>query len=128
MEEKVALAACSGMSPNGLVARVAVHDLAIDDVEILSICMGSTSANVTGFKRMLDKFPIIAINGCEGNCVGKILEQKGVNVVGELNVGDILAETEHKANDAARLDDEGEICVSIVKEQIEKKLNELDFE
>ena len=56
MEEKVALAACSGMSPNGLVARVAVHDLAIDDVEILSICMGSTSANVTGFKRMLDKF------------------------------------------------------------------------
>ena len=44
MEEKIALAACSGMSPNGLVARVAVHDLAIDDVEILSICMGSTSA------------------------------------------------------------------------------------
>ena len=128
MEEKVALAACSGMSPNGLVARVAVHDLAIDDVEILSICMGSTSASVTGFKRMLDKFPIIAINGCEGNCVGKILEQKGVKIVDELNVGDILAETEHKANDAARLDEEGEICVSIVKEVIENKLNELDFE
>ena len=46
MEEKIALAACSGMSPNGLVARVAVHDLAIDDVEILSICMGSTSATL----------------------------------------------------------------------------------
>ena len=128
MEEKIALAACSGMSPNGLVARVAVHDLAIDDVEILSICMGSTSANVTGFKRMLDKFPIIAINGCEGNCVGKILEQKGIKIVEELNVGDILAETEHKANDAARLDDEGEICVSIVKEVIENKLKELDLE
>ena len=119
MEEKIALAACSGMSPNGLVARVAVHDLAIDDVEILSICMGSTSANVTGFKRMLDKYPILAINGCEGNCVGKILEQKGIEIADELNVGDILAETEHKANDAARLDEEGEICVSIVKEVIE---------
>ena len=106
MEEKIALAACSGMSPNGLVARVAVHDLAIDDVEILSICMGSTSANVTGFKRMLDKYPILAINGCEGNCVGKILEQKGVQIIDELNVGDILAETEHKANDAARLDED----------------------
>ena len=117
MEEKIALAACSGMSPNGLVARVAVHDLAIDDVEILSICMGSTSANVTGF-----------INGCEGNCVGKILEQKGIEIVDELNVGDILAETEHKANDAARLDEEGEICVSIVKEVIENKIKEIELE
>ena len=123
MEEKIALAACSGMSPNGLVARVAVHDLAIDDVEILSICMGSTSANVTGFKRMLDKYPILAINGCEGNCV-----QKGIEIVDELNVGDILAETEHKANDAARLDEEGEICVSIVKEVIENKIKEIELE
>ena len=128
MEEKIALAACSGMSPNGLVARVAVHDLTIDDVEVLSICMGSTSANVTGFKRMLDKYPILAINDCEGNCVGKILEQKGIQVIDELNVGDILAETEHKANDAARLDDEGEICVKIVKDVIENKINELDLE
>lgn len=128
MEEKIALAACSGMSPNGLVARVAVHDLAIDDVEILSICMGSTSANVEGFTRVLDKYPILAINGCEGNCVGKILRDKGVDVIDELNVGDILAETEYKANDAARLDDEGEICVKIVKDIIEEKINEFDLD
>ena len=125
MEEKIAWAACSGMSPNGLVARVAVHDLAIDEREILSICMGSTSANSEGFKPMLKKYPILAVNGCEGNCVAEILRQKGVDVVGELNVGDILAETEYKANDAARLDDEGEICVKIVKDKIEDKINEL---
>ena len=125
MVEKIALAACSGMSPNGLVARVAVHDLAIDEAEILSICMGSTSADSEGFKSMLDKYPILAINGCEGNCVAKILRQKDIDVVGELNVGDILAETEYKANDAARLDDEGEICVKIVKEIIEDKIDEL---
>jgi len=126
MEEKIALAACSGMSPNGLVARVAVHDLAIDDLEILSICMGSVSADSEGFQPLIKKYPILAINGCEGNCVTKILKQKGVNVIGELNVGDILAETDYKANDAARLDDEGEICVKIVKDTIEDKIDELN--
>ncbi|MBQ6813137.1 MAG: putative zinc-binding protein [Methanobrevibacter sp.] len=125
MEEKIALAACSGMSPNGLVARVAVHDLAIDDHEILSICMGSTSADDGSFKSMANKYPVLAINGCEGNCVAKILSQKGIDVVGELNVGDILAETDFKANDAARLDEEGEKCVRIVKEIIEDKINSL---
>lgn len=126
MKEKIALAACSGMSPNGLVARVAVHDLAIDDLEILSICMGSVSADSEGFQPLIKKYPILAINGCEGNCVAKILKQKGVNVIGELNVGDILAETDYKANDAARLDDEGEICVKIVKDTIEDKIDELN--
>jgi len=126
MEEKIALAACSGMSPNGLVARVAVHDLAIDNLEILSICMGSVSADSEGFQPLIKKYPILAINGCEGNCVTKILKQKGVNVIGELNVGDILAETDYKANDAARLDDEGEICVKIVKDTIEDKIDELN--
>lgn len=125
MEEKIALAACSGMSPNGLVSRVAVHDLAIDDHEILSICMGSTSADSESFKNMANKYPILAINGCEGNCVAKILNQKGIGVVEELNVGDILSETEYKANDAARLDDEGEKCVEIVKDVIENKIEEL---
>ena len=114
------------MSPNGLVARVAVHDLAIDDLEILSICMGSVSADSEGFQPLIKKYPILAINGCEGNCVTKILKQKGVNVIGELNVGDILAETDYKANDAARLDDEGEICVKIVKDTIEDKIDELN--
>ena len=128
MVEKIALASCNGMSPHGLVSRVAVGDCKKENENIISICMGSTSANVTGFKRMLDKYPILAINGCEGNCVGKILEQKGIEIVDELNVGDILAETEHKANDAARLDEEGEICVSIVKEVIENKIKEIGLD
>ena len=51
-----------------------------------------------------------------------------LQMLDELNVGDILAETEHKANDAARLDDEGEICVSIVKEVIENKIKELELD
>lgn len=125
MENKIALAACSGMSPNGLISRVAVSDLAVDDLELLSICMGATSADNEGFKDMISKFPVLAVNGCEGNCVAKILKQKGVDIIDELNVGDILAETEHKANDVARLDAEGEICVSLVKKAVESKLEEL---
>jgi len=125
MEDKIALAACSGMSPNGLIARVSVADLSVDDQEVISLCMGATSAGSKGFKKLIDLFPVLAINGCESNCVAKILSQQGVEVIDELNVGDILSNTPHKANDVARLDEEGEICVQIVKDTIEDKLKEL---
>ncbi|MCQ2737841.1 MAG: zinc-binding protein [archaeon] len=125
MVKEIALAACSGMSPNGLVARVSVSDLAIDDKHALSICMGSVSADDEGFKSIANEFPVFAVNGCEGNCVGKILRDKGIDVIGEINVGDTLEPTGHRANDVARLDDEGELCVSILKEAIEEKLSEL---
>lgn len=125
MVKQIALASCSGMSPNGLIARVAVSDLAIDDIELLSICMGSVSANDESFKSIATEFPVFAVNGCEGNCVAKILNEKGIDVIGEINVGDTLEPTNHRANDVARLDDEGEICVSILKESIKEKLDEL---
>lgn len=125
MVKQIALASCSGMSPNGLIARVAVSDLAIDDIELLSICMGSVSANDESFKSIATEFPVFAVNGCEGNCVAKILNEKGIDVIGEINVGDTLEPTNHRANDVARLDEEGEICVSILKESIKEKLDEL---
>ena len=125
MVKQIALASCSGMSPNGLIARVAVSDLAIDDIELLSICMGSVSANDESFKSIATEFPVFAVNGCEGNCVAKILNEKGIDVIGEINVGYTLEPTNHRANDVARLDDEGEICVSILKESIKEKLDEL---
>lgn len=125
MVNQIALAACSGMSPNGLIARVSVSDLAVDDKYALSVCMGSVSADDECFKSIATEFPVFAVNGCEGNCVGKILREKGIEVIGEINVGDTLEPTEHRANDVARLDDEGEVCVSIIKEKIELKLDEL---
>lgn len=126
MVKQIALAACSGMSPNGLVARVAVSDLAVDDCELVSVCMGSVSADDESFKSIATEFPVFAVNGCEGDCVAKILKQKGIDVIGEINVGRTLEPTGHVANDVARLDDEGEICVSIIKENIESKLDELN--
>lgn len=48
MAEKIALASCNGMGPNGLVSRVAVGDCKNENENVISICMGSTSADING--------------------------------------------------------------------------------
>ena len=121
-DKKVALAACSGMSPYGLVSRVASTDTVSETDNTISICMGATSADREGFKDLIRKYPILAINGCESNCVNKILKQKGVKVAEAINVTEELEKTDYKPNDVSRLDDEGEICVEIIKEKINEKL------
>ena len=73
--KRYALAPCNGMSPNGLVARVAVGDCRAECENVISICMGSTSADIEGKNdAMLKKQDIIAVNGCVNNCVNAILE------------------------------------------------------
>ena len=127
-DKKVALAACSGMSPYGLVSRVASTDTVSETDNTISICMGATSADRQGFRDLIRKYPILAINGCESNCVNKILKQKGVAVVEAINVKEELEKTDYKPNDVSRLDDEGEICVEIIKEKAEEKLADLKKE
>lgn len=123
MAEKIALASCNGMSPNGLVSRVAVGDCKKENENIISICMGSTSADIDGVNNpMLKKFPIIAINGCSNNCVNKILKNKGINVKQTIEVGEILKPHNISSKDPFRLDDEGEKCVEIIKEEINKTM------
>ena len=81
MVEKIALAPCNGMSANGLVGRVACGDCRAENENVISICMGSTSADIEGNNNeMLRKYPIIAVNGCNGGCVNKILDEKGIAV------------------------------------------------
>ena len=83
MVDKIALAPCNGMSPNGLVSRVAVGDCRNENENVISICMGSTSADIDGRNDgMLRKYPIVAVNGCPNGCVNKILENKGIDVAG----------------------------------------------
>ncbi|KAF5075355.1 putative zinc-binding protein [Methanobacterium aggregans] len=124
-KDKVALAACSGMSPYGLVSRVASTDTASETDNTISICMGATSADRQGFRELIRKYPILAINGCESNCVNKIMKQKGVEVAKTINVMEELEKTDYKPNDVSRLDDEGEICVEIIKEKVKEKLGEI---
>lgn len=87
--------------------------------------MGVTSADRQGFRDLIRKYPILAINGCESNCVNKILKQKGVEVAETINVTEELEKTDYKPNDVSRLDDEGEICVEIIKEKAKEKLKEI---
>lgn len=125
MAEKIALASCNGMSANGLVSRVAVGDCKKENTKVISICMGSTSADTEGKNDdMLRKFPIIAINGCDNSCVNKILNSRGIEVHKTIGVGDVLKEHNAFATDPFRLDNEGERCVEIIKNKINKELEE----
>ncbi|WP_406534344.1 putative zinc-binding protein [Methanobrevibacter sp.] len=123
MAEKIALAPCNGMSANGLVSRVAVGDCRKEHENVISICMGSTSADIDGKNNdALKKYPIIAINGCTNNCVNTILENKGIEVFKTINAADVLDNYDVSANDPFRLDAEAEECVKIIKREIEKSI------
>lgn len=123
---KIALASCNGMSANGLVSRVAVGDARKENEEVISICMGSTSADIEGKNdEMLKKYPIIAINGCGNGCVNKILNNREINVSKTIGVDEVLKNHDASAKDPFRLGDEGEECVKIIKEEINEKINEI---
>ena len=66
-KNKIALAACSGMSPYGLVSRVTSADIVAETDNVISICMGATSADRDGFQNLIKKYPIIVISGCDGD-------------------------------------------------------------
>ena len=120
-EKKYALAPCSGMSPYGLITRVASVDIVKERDDLISICMGATSADREGFKQLIRKYPIVAVNGCEGSCVDKILEQKGVKVAKIINAQEELNSENLKPTDPVRLDENGEKCTLVMK----KKISEL---
>ena len=126
MVDKVALAPCNGMSANGLVSRVAVGDCRKQNDDVISICMGSTSADIEGRNdEMLRKYPIVAVNGCPNACVNKILENKGIDVSGTVAVNEVLKDYQVSAKDSFRLDDEAEECVRIITEELNKTIAEL---
>jgi uncharacterized metal-binding protein len=123
-KNKIALAACSGMSPYGLVSRVTSSDIVSETDNTISICMGATSADREGFQNLIKKYPIISISGCDGNCALKILEQKGVKPIKNINVMNELNKMNLNPTDVSRLDENGEICVEYVKDKIKKELKE----
>ncbi|MBQ8017876.1 MAG: zinc-binding protein [Methanobrevibacter sp.] len=126
MCEKIALAPCNGMSANGLVSRVAVGDCRKENDGAISICMGSTSADIEGKNNeMLKKYPIIAVNGCPNGCVNKILENKGIDVAGTVAVNEVLQDYDVSAKDPLRLDGEAEKCVEIIVDKLNKTIHDL---
>jgi len=122
-KKKYALAPCSGMSPYGLITRAASSDVVKERDDLISICMGATSADREGFKELIKKYPIIAVNGCEGACVDKILLQKGVKVSKIVNAQEELNSANLKPTDPVRLDENGEKCVELMKQKITKLID-----
>lgn len=122
-EKKYALAPCSGMSPYGLITRAVSTDTVKERDDVISICMGATSADREGFKELIQKYPIIAINGCEGACVDKILKQKGVKVSKIINAQEELNSANLKPTDPVRLDENGEKCVVFMKQKLKELID-----
>lgn len=122
--EKIALAPYNGMSANGLVSRVAVGDCRKEHEDVISICMGSTSADIDGKNNnMLKKYPIIAVNGCPNGCVNKILENKGI--AGTVAVNEILKDYDVSAKDPFRLMMKLKSVLKIIVEKLNKTIHDL---
>ena len=125
MPKKYALAPCNGMSPNGLVSRVAASDYVLDNEDVIGLCMGLVSGDQINYNLLIKEYPVLAINGCEGNCVEKILEERGVTPKASISIGDELENQPFTPNDVGRLDEEGEKCVEFIKIRIQEELDKI---
>jgi len=119
-KDKIAVSPCTGMSPYGLVARVACSDAVNENEDVISICITATSAESGGYKNLIKKYPIIAVSGCENACVEKILAQKGVKTSKNLDIMKLLDEEGLEPSDVSRLSPEDEKCVEAVKKKIKE--------
>ncbi|MGZ7046698.1 MAG: putative zinc-binding protein [Methanobacterium sp.] len=123
VDKKIAISSCTGMSPYGLVGRAACSDIVNESENTISICITATSADREGFRNLIKKYPIIAVNGCENACVDKILLQKGVKTEKTVNILELLNEEGLTPSDVARLSEEDEECVRVVKKKIKELLD-----
>lgn len=125
--EKVALAACTGMSANGLVSRVAVYDAQKESDNIIHICIPSTAAESNNtIKKVISRYPIIAVNGCENECVNKILNNKNIRTDETIDVNKELENLEIKPINPARCGKREEIAVDHIKKILIEKTDKLE--
>ncbi len=122
MSSKISLASCNGMSANGLISRVAVSDCLAENENLISICITATSTDKPSLINLINKFPIIAVNGCGNNCVNSILKSKSVEVSQTIVVEDLIKNENISPYQIGRLDEKGERAVNIVKDKIEEIL------
>lgn len=126
MCDKIALVSCSGLSPLGLVVRAATVELALDEENIVAACITEYSAQPNQCSPILKDADVVSISGCEDDCTSVILKEKGVNVIKNIPAEKIVKEFDLNPNDAARLDEDGELAVKKLKEVILKELKDLN--
>lgn len=123
MDEKIALVSCSGLSPLGLVVRAATVELALDNDNIVAACITEYSAQPNNCSPILDDAKIVSITGCSDDCVSTILKEKDIEVIKNIDAGNVVKVFDLNPNDAIRLDDDGEEAVKVLKRFI---LDELE--
>ena len=115
MDEKIALVSCSGLSPLGLVVRVATVELALDNDNIVAACITEYSAQPNNCSPILEGAKIVSITGCSDDCVSTILKEKDVEVIKNIDAESVVKVFNLNPNDSIRLDDDGEEAVKVLK-------------
>ena len=125
MDEKIALVSCSGLSPLGLVVRAATVELALDNDNIVAACITEYSAQPNNCAPILDDAKIVSITGCCDDCVSTILEEKGIEIIKNIDAETLIKAYDLTPNDSIRLDDEGEEAVKVLKKFILSEIKDL---
>ena len=123
MSDKIALVSCSGLSPLGLVVRAATVELALENDNIVAACITEYSAQPNNCSPILDDAKIVTITGCGDDCASVILNEKDMESVKNIAADAVVKTYDLNPLDAARLDEDGEKAVEILKKYI---LNELE--
>lgn len=116
---------CSGLSPLGLIVRAASVDLALENDNIVVACITASSAETDKCMPIIKDCPVVAITGCEDDCVSKILIDKGIKIDKTIAAEKFLDKNEFDSTGIARLDSNGERAVKKLKEYILKELEKL---
>lgn len=81
----------------------------------------SYSWDRVGFDKLIQKYPLITVNGCNNNCPNKILKEKGVEPVDTIIVNDELLKTDYFLMTPVDLMKKEKKCVEIIKENYQKR-------
>ena len=122
MKDRISIAACTGMSNFGLISRAVASDLSVSENNINSICITSTAAN-DEISKIIEKYPIVALNGCSNECVNKVLRNKKIKVDKTIDAMDYANKNNLKPGEVARLGENGEKTVEKLKKHLLKEIN-----
>lgn len=125
MRDKIALVSCSGLSPLGLIVRVATVDLALDNGNIVAACLTASSAQPSKCEPIINDCPVVAITGCSDDCVSTIFKENNIEITKSINVESLLDENNLNPLGVSRLDEDGEIAVDMLKKHILSELEDL---
>lgn len=120
---KIALVSCNGLSPLGLIVRVASIELALENENIVLACLSESTAQPTKCSPILDDCSVISITGCKDDCVSIILNNRNIEVSKNIDAESLMIEHNVNFTDSTRLDFEGERGVKILKNHILKIIN-----